>query len=224
MVDFAEFATALEPALALSSGQFMTYYLSTKQEAHETAIESSPLAQAIVAFLDDNPDGFGGTPSDLLAKLNQKVGESKTKERGWPKDATRLSKALARLEPDLRACGIEYAYTRSKRNRFVSLQNKKVASPASPASPPLLGKDSKGDARKNVASPSVTPSVTPPEGSGEKGDATKSAGDARKNAASPLKPFQGKGSDAGDAGDAKKNLFRGETGEEIDPNDLGEEF
>ena len=210
-MDFARFGTALEPALGLQDGDFMRFYLNTKQEAHETAIESSPIAQAIVSFIEVNPEGFEGTASQLLERLKTSASEAQTKEKAWPKDATRLSKALSRLEPDLRAIGIEYTFIRTYKNRLVFLKNKKVASLASSASYPPLGKAFDHDARKNVASCSVIPSVMNPANPFPDHDASNPNHDASENIASRLEPSQDKGYDANDANDAKKALYRGGT-------------
>ena len=224
MVDFAEFGTALEPALGLQDGDFMRFYLNTKQDAHETAIESSPVAQAIFTLMENYPDGFGGTATQLLERLEQPSGgfakeqiDQFKRDRLWPKDTTRLSKLLGRLEPDLRACGIEYTTSRQSggnRVRFLSLKKVNVASlaslnPQSPHSESVLDRDA--TKKPSVPLASQTPSSVPPP---ELRDATKDR-DANENLASRLEPAHSEDSDARDARDAKNPYVRGEKVEQL---------
>ena len=152
MADYALFATALEPALNLNPGQFMDHYRRIKDECHETAIESSPLAQAILTLMDDRTE-WSGTPTELLTALNNRADEYTRKQRSWPKRSNDLGKALIRIAPDLRATGVDYQFTRpGGKKRFLSLQNTKLSSLSSLSSSSLRGKPSGYDDNKNLSS------------------------------------------------------------------------
>jgi hypothetical protein len=223
MVDFAEFGTALEPAMGLKDGDFMRLYLSNKQEAHETALENSPLAQAILELVEGSY-GFGGTASELLSRLEETLGEDKVrdlkKQKQWPSNATYLSKALGRLEPDLRACGIKWTMTKDtgrKRTRFHFLQKgDDIASVASdnsqnPHSVSILPSDASENHSVRIASepPSSVRQISIPTS-----DASEKDADASENLASALEPAHSKDADATDATDAKKPLFTERTPDE----------
>lgn len=98
MADFARFVVACEPEA--EAGQFWSAYTANENNAHEQAIESSPLALAIVDLLGGQ-DRWEGPPSDLLAILTDRAGQS-AKSREWPKTASALSGKLTRLAPSLR--------------------------------------------------------------------------------------------------------------------------
>jgi hypothetical protein len=87
-------------------GTFLRVLGETRDEAHETAIESSPVGQAIQGFMNVH-ETWSGTMAALLTQLKLQVEEPVARSKYFPQDAIRLSKALLRLSPDLRATGIE---------------------------------------------------------------------------------------------------------------------
>jgi hypothetical protein len=204
-IAFVELGLALERVMEWEEGTFLRVIGDIRDDAHETAIESSPVGQAIQSLMTGKTE-WDGTMGELLVNLRHQVPDRTWQSKMFPQDATRLSQRMTRLQPDLRALGITYHTQKGKSGKQVFLQNIKTASPASPASPSLVHKDLEGDARKNVASPAspqrhlfLSPEM--------EGDAKSSNGDATKKLASPLEPLWERGRDAGDAGDAKNAQF-----------------
>ena len=105
MADFAEWAVAAEPGLGLPKGRFMEAYTRNREEANELTIESSPVGSELLAFMDGR-ELWEGTATELLGKLDARVGEALRRERAWPKSGRGLSGHLRRLAPSLRRVGL----------------------------------------------------------------------------------------------------------------------
>lgn len=117
MADFAQWATAAEPALGLADGVLMRAYEQNRAEANAYTLETAPVAVAVAVALKEllgrancgnwansgvTPGRFDGTASRLLVPLG--VGQD-PRQKGWPGNARALASALARLAPNLRAAG-----------------------------------------------------------------------------------------------------------------------
>ena len=119
-VGFVELGLALEQVMEWKPGTFLRVLGETRDEAHETAIESSPVGQAIQDFMLIN-ETWTGTMAGLLSQLKLQVSEQVARSKFFPHDSTRLSKNLIRLSPDLRALGIGVETRKSNGVKFITL-------------------------------------------------------------------------------------------------------
>jgi hypothetical protein len=122
MADFARFAIAAETALDLPVGSFLQVYLGNRQEAHETALDASPVAVAIQRLMATHQHWLG-TATELLGELEKLVDEKTVKSRAWAGNGRSLGKALTRLAPDLRGIGIEVTSKRTNSSRFYQIEH-----------------------------------------------------------------------------------------------------
>ena len=130
---FVELGLALEQVMDWEPGTFLRVLGETRDEVHETAIESSPVGQAIQSLMHSR-DVWTGTTGFLLEDLQEKVSDRVKRSKFFPQDATRLGKTLIRLTPDLKALGIDVTTEKKKYGKVVTLERMaKIASPASPA-------------------------------------------------------------------------------------------
>ncbi|GIV77440.1 MAG: hypothetical protein KatS3mg050_1834 [Litorilinea sp.] len=131
MADFALWVHAAEPALDQPAGTFMDRYTGNRSEAHRVVLEADPVGRALLAWLEEQDDGFEwtGTASEMLALLNGRVPEEARPRKGWPGDATRLGGKLRRLAPALRGLGVDVDYIRHKNVRAWALR-KSAPSPS----------------------------------------------------------------------------------------------
>ena len=121
MADFTRWAVAAEPALGLASGSFLETYQRNRSQAYETVIQDSPIAQAILALLDQNHDSWKrGSMQDLLDDLEAEASEKTTKTKGWPKSPRGLRAQIDRLAPVLRTVGVSVE-TGKGRERWVRI-------------------------------------------------------------------------------------------------------
>ena len=118
MADFARWVTAAEPALGLPAGTFVACYRDNRAGAVHLTLESSPLSTLVI---DISVDGFEGTATELLARLNALADEGVRKQRDWPKAPNVLSGRLRRLAPALRRVGVFVEFPRGSETRTVSI-------------------------------------------------------------------------------------------------------
>ncbi len=104
MADFARWCVAAEPALGCEAGAFMRAYASNRLEANELALEASPVAAALISFIEA-AGSWTGTATELLEELSRRAGAERLPE-GWPKSPKALGGVLRRLAPNLRARGV----------------------------------------------------------------------------------------------------------------------
>ncbi|HXE75499.1 MAG TPA: hypothetical protein VNN18_07690 [Candidatus Xenobia bacterium] len=104
MADFCEWGIAVEVSLGFEPSSFLTAYTKNHTDNNSLALESSPVASAIMALMTTNTM-WSGTATELLEKLAPLAGEA-TRQKGWPADGARLRKALPRVMPNLREAGI----------------------------------------------------------------------------------------------------------------------
>jgi hypothetical protein len=104
MADFAVWGVAEEVPLGFAPGTFITAYTRNRTDANSLALESSPVAGAIMQMMAGR-HRWSGTATELLGELASYAGEA-ARLKGWPADGARLRKALPRLTPSLREAGI----------------------------------------------------------------------------------------------------------------------
>ena len=138
MADFARWVVAAEPALGWPAGSFLRAYTGNRDAIHEIALDAAVIVPPMRTLLESGE--FVGTATELLARLAGIVGESATRRKGWPGNATSLSRELARIAPNLRAVGIEVEKRRESQGRRLIAIRMAPETP-SPASPPSLAPD-----------------------------------------------------------------------------------
>jgi len=218
MADFALWVAAAAPALGFTADDFLRAYSRNRAIAHELAVEASPVADNLIAFVK-SAGQWEGRASALLAALALHVDEATRKQRGWPTDAARLSAELKRIAPNLRAVGVSVAWDRSQRARTIRLAWTRIAheedrgETASLAS--LLSHESDEDSGAKQNQHDATHDAT------EHNDADSGKGG---ESASHVKTSEGKGNDAGDAGDAEKPSRSSRTSRPITDRDLPNVF
>ncbi len=106
MADFAEWATAAEPALGMEPGDFMEAYAGSRREVNRLALEADPVAGAVVKLMEGCYE-WVGPATKLLNELDKRVDEGVRRYKTWPKQPQHLSRHLKRVAPVLRAEGIE---------------------------------------------------------------------------------------------------------------------
>lgn len=74
MADFAVWATAAAPALGWSDQYFMSIYTANREQAHELALDASPVAAVIRALADQGE--WTGTARGLLETLTRLADET----------------------------------------------------------------------------------------------------------------------------------------------------
>jgi len=119
MADFALWGMDIAEALGYKADDFLKAYAANVQLQNESALEESPVAQAILAFLGEEKTEWVGTSSDLLSELEGRAQELRinTRSKEWPKGANVLSRRLREVVPGLRRAGTIVLEERTNRTR-----------------------------------------------------------------------------------------------------------
>jgi hypothetical protein len=161
MADFAAWAVAAEPAFGVPAGMFIDAYAVNRATTNTIALDDSPVSGAIIKFLEAQLGPiWSGTPSELYEELKKHVSEQTLRDKAWPKAANALTNKLRRLEPSLRAVGIDLREGRigRGRTRVITLEKLDETSSAPSASSAaiqmghLTADDDAGDLNDNSSS------------------------------------------------------------------------
>ncbi len=113
MADFCRLGEAMSRALGHRDGTFVTLYTAHRREAISRTLEASPIAQAIVAFVERG-GAHNGPVNHLLTRLNELKPEHE-REDYWPRSPKGLADALRRYAPALRQVGIKATIETARR-------------------------------------------------------------------------------------------------------------
>jgi hypothetical protein len=125
MADFTALGEAMMQSAGASAGAFTELYRENRKESVLRAIESSPVATALLEMMRERryEGGFDGTYKELSEVLLP----YKQDNEGWPKAARGLASALKRQSPALRSAGLivvpeQGAHKQSNKGRSVSIR------------------------------------------------------------------------------------------------------
>jgi hypothetical protein len=114
MADFAQWATACEPAL-WKPGAFQNAYNSNILNAVESVLEANPVAVAVRDLVATGR--WEGTAADLLNKLAGRVDERAMKLKSWPATPRGISGSLRRAATLLRKAGVHVEFVKEGHKR-----------------------------------------------------------------------------------------------------------
>lgn len=119
MVDSAAWATAAETALGFASGAFLAALERCHGGMVDQSIDAEPVARAVMSFVRrQRGASWRGSPSDLFDHLSR---EREAGSRNWPANPQRFSDRLKRLEPSLRAIGVQVTHGRTGKGRWLEV-------------------------------------------------------------------------------------------------------
>lgn len=122
LADFARIADDCAVQMGYDKGQYIKTYQEVNKDIAEQAIQSDVLAGALLEYLDAH-NGWEGSASDLLRKLEAQAGIQATKAPGWAKTQGWLSEAIfGRLKPGLLQLGWSVQKTRSGQKRIIYIK------------------------------------------------------------------------------------------------------
>lgn len=158
LADLAIWVTAAEPALGWNSGTFLEAHSKNQESANGLAIESSPVAQAILENIGLH--SFEGTAAELLDELNEWATPNLKKQRQWPSSPKALKSEMQRLVPVLKKEGLEISF--SQTSGALSRKLIKIASILKSCDASDAGTD-----KANLMTTQVSPRRGLPEGFGD---------------------------------------------------------
>lgn len=105
MADFAQLGESIARVMGHQPGDFLSLYNAHRSVAIQRTIDASPVAAAIVRFVEAGRS-FKGTVGDLLELLNKNRPEHEATDY-WPKSPRGLGDALRRYSPALALIGVK---------------------------------------------------------------------------------------------------------------------
>ncbi|MHC2530585.1 hypothetical protein [Bradyrhizobium diazoefficiens] len=125
MADFELFGHACEGAYT-PAGSFAEAFAANAAELNEALIEEDPVAKAITAFMARRTEWSGTTTALLVELTDHDATEQRvSKQKDWPKDATRFSKRVRAIAASLRKAGIEVMHGKAPdhmKTRIITLR------------------------------------------------------------------------------------------------------
>jgi hypothetical protein len=103
MADFAALGEAVFRVQGKPADAFLSRYKDMRKDGVLRTIDSSPVGAALTAYLVDVLNGFNGTLSELLYRMDR----YRPHGEAWPRSAKGLGDSLRRLAPALRLIGYE---------------------------------------------------------------------------------------------------------------------
>src|SRR3972149_7409359 len=133
MADFAHWGCAVARALGKSERDFMKAYLKNIKAQNEEAIEASPVARSVMAFMNEK-DYWEGSPNELLEELNKVTEQLKlnVKDRRYPKDSRWLWRRIKEVRTNLQAVGIKASKDDSDHGKGRKITLEKISQPTTP--------------------------------------------------------------------------------------------
>ena len=120
MADAARWVVAAEEALPWACGSFLEAYQRSQGTAVEVALESDPVAVAVLKLLETQD--FDDTPTALYDLLGRQVSDEVKRAKNWPKAVNVLGGRLTRLAPALRQSGVVVEFSKGHTGRLVTLR------------------------------------------------------------------------------------------------------
>jgi hypothetical protein len=132
MADFARWILAAKEALPPSPRGFLDIYRENQNALVEVALETDPMAQAVLSLME-NRTVWKGTAAEALRDLGkQPVVSDKTRLPSWPKAPNKLREHLQNVEPYLLNHGITIEFDLRENQGARKLRFEKAAQAVSP--------------------------------------------------------------------------------------------
>lgn len=138
LIEYARLGCAVAEAMGGTAEEFLSAYETVREESVARTIDASPVAGALLEWLEGRPDRYGDHQIKQLFELLPRPhgGEA------WPKSPKGFADALRRAAPALRTLGVLISRSRKSHGvKVVSITRRNTAtqSPPCPPSPPPDG-------------------------------------------------------------------------------------
>ena len=122
MADFTKWGYAIAEAIDGNGPEFLSLYGKNVERQNVEAINSNPVAAAIVALINNDGE-WEGRPGDLLEELTEIAYKERidTKDKLWPKASSVLVKRINQVKSNLADTGIIYSNRDTNRGSLITL-------------------------------------------------------------------------------------------------------
>jgi len=125
MADYAKYAVAAANALGYSSDEFLSAWADNVNRQNQAAIESSPVAQVVLEFMENRQEWSGSSTElhDELKKLAEKAKLKVGGRGGFPESSSWLWRKIKQVRPNLIALGVEASHDENNTSSVIELVN-----------------------------------------------------------------------------------------------------
>lgn len=104
LVEYVLLGMALTKASGAQPDKFLEQFKATRAETVARTLDASPVAAAVLDFVDSNPHGIEASVKDILTRLER---YKPAGAEAWPRSPKGLGDLLRRASPALRQMGVE---------------------------------------------------------------------------------------------------------------------
>ena len=104
LVEYVLVGMALAKASGTHPDEFLQQFKATRAETVARTLDASPVASAVLEFIEANPYGIEASVKDILTRLEH---YKPAGAEAWPRTPKGLGDALRRASPALRQLGVE---------------------------------------------------------------------------------------------------------------------
>jgi hypothetical protein len=122
MADFTRWGYAIAEVLGIGGEAFLDAYINNQERANEEALETNPIALAMIKFMSNKPT-WTGTVTQLLWELNRTATKEdiNTYSKLWAKEANVLSRRLKEIKSNLELVGINYVIAHQSEGKVITV-------------------------------------------------------------------------------------------------------
>ena len=165
MADYAAFATAAAVALGSSKEEFLQAFNQNIKRQNQSAIESSPVAQVVLQFMQDKKE-WNGSSTDLYTELFDLAEKNKLKiggREGFPKSSHWLWKRIQQVKSNLSSLGIEVYHDEDSTSSIIQLMkvSKSVENDATTTDTAISSSVADGNMGGNILSKETGVAIDP---------------------------------------------------------------
>lgn len=123
LADFTRWGYAVAEACGIGGENFLNAYLNNQARANQEALDSNPVANAVILLMDQTKS-FEGKISELLTELNAIVTQNgiDVKSPLWANEANVLSRRLNELKSNLNKEGIEFQVKHKTQGKIITIE------------------------------------------------------------------------------------------------------
>mgnify|MGYP001564999919 FL=1 len=124
MADYANFATAVAIALGSNKEDFLLAFNQNIERQNQSVVDSSPVAQTIILFMEDKNEEWEGSSSQLYSELSERAVTLKLSvggRDGFPKDPKWLWRKIQVVRSNLADLGIQVHREVRKEASFIKI-------------------------------------------------------------------------------------------------------
>lgn len=126
LADFTRWGYAVAEACEIGGEKFLNAYLNNQARANQEALDSNPVANAVIILMNQTKS-FEGKISELLTELNVIATQNgiDVKSPLWANEANVLSRRLNELKSNLNKEGIEFEVKHKTQGKIITIEKVK---------------------------------------------------------------------------------------------------